>query len=157
LVGAVLGVMVGGSCRGSSDDEMSRSAQIYLAVIEAVLAHEPAAPRDELPVVYVVPVGESHIPAAVQADLADVLHEEADLRFADQRSEAVLVDEERMPVRDSGVLIAIGEVPESGEPVDVDVEVYRSVDDSSTSAFTFARRSSQWTVTSSSVLASEPD
>jgi hypothetical protein len=147
-------VVVAASCDGPADEEMSREAQIYLAAVRQVIAEQapPASGDDELPVVYVVPVGESDIGATVQAEVAGELREQAEVRFADDRSEAVLEDDEGMPVRDEGTLIAIDEVPAEGEPIDVEVEVYRSAADSSKVVFTFAPRSSQWAVTSTSVL-----
>jgi hypothetical protein len=141
------------SCDGPADDEMSREAQIYLAAVSEVVAdHVPTSTDDELPVVYVVPVGASEIDATVQAEVAGELRDLADVRFADERSEAVEEDEDGMPVRDDGTLVAIGEVPTEGEPINVEIEVYRSAEDSSHFVFTFASRSSQWVVTSTSVL-----
>jgi hypothetical protein len=150
----VVVVAIGASCDGPADEEMSREAQIYLAAVAEVVAEQvpPTSDDDELPVVYVAPVGESDIDATVQAEVAGELRDEADVRFADDRSEAVLEDEAGMPVRDEGMLIAIDEVPAEGDPVDVEVEVYRSADDSSKMLFTFAPRSSQWAVTSTSIL-----
>jgi hypothetical protein len=151
LAGAVVAALA--SCDGPADDEMSREAQIYLAAVSEVIAEQvPTSTDDELPVVYVVPVGESEIDATVQAEVAGELHDLADVRFADERSEAVEEDEDDMPVRDDGTLVAIGEVPPEGEPIDVEIEVYRSAEDSSHFVFTFAPRSSQWVVTSTSVL-----
>ena len=124
-----------------------------MATIRDVVADLP--PREDpevVPVVYVVGVGESAIPADVQAEVAAELDGDVDIRFADERSEALLEDEEKVPVRDEGVLIAIGELPEGTYPVDLPVEIYRSEDDWSKVILTLARRSSQWTVTSSSVV-----
>jgi hypothetical protein len=141
------------ACDGPADEEMSREAQIYLAAVSEVIAEQvPTSTDDELPVVYVVSVGESEIDATVQADVAGELRDLADVRFADERSEAVEEDEDGMPVRDDGTLVAIEEVPAEGEPIEVEVEVYRSAEDSSHFVFTFAPRSSQWVVTSTSVL-----
>jgi hypothetical protein len=149
---AVTAVAVAG-CGSSSDAEDSRPADVFVATIERVLADEtPSSETDELPVVYVVPLGEDEIDATVQADVASELHEVADVRFADERSEALDEDEPGKPVLDDGVLIAIGDVAERGNPVEVEVEVYRSEEDSSSLLFTVSRRSSQWTVTSTSVV-----
>jgi hypothetical protein len=153
LAGAAFAVTLGAGCGGPSDAEESRPVEVYVATIQRVLADEsPTAGTDELPVVYVVPLGDSDIDAAVQAEVASELRDVADVRFADERSEALDEDEPGMPVRDSGVLIAVGDVAEEGQQVDVEVEVYRSDDDWSTRVFTFSRRSSQWTVTSTSVI-----
>lgn len=132
---------------------MSRDAQVYLATIRDVLDDQPPPEDPEiLPVVYVVAVGEKAIPADVQAEVAAALDEEADIRFADQREEAVLEDEDHLPVRDEGVLVAFGAVAAEREPVDVEVEIYRSEEDWSKVVLTVGRQSSQWIVTSSSVV-----
>jgi hypothetical protein len=151
-----LGGAVGGGCGGSGEDGVSRDAQMYVVAIRDVLAGQPPpADAEVLPVVYVVGVGETGIPADVQAEVAVELDDDADIRFADKREEAVLEDEEHAPVRDHGVLIAVGELPgdETADTVKVDVDVYRSDQDSSSFVLTIARRSSQWAVTSSSSLA----
>jgi hypothetical protein len=140
-------------CDGAKEQELSRDAQVYVATIRDVLAGDP--PRDEaepLPVVYVVGVGEEKIAAGVQADVAQALDEDAEIRFADKREEALLEDQEDAPVRDKGVLVAVGAVPPDVDPVDVHVEIYRSEVDSSKVVLTIGKRSSQWTVTSESVV-----
>jgi hypothetical protein len=142
-------------CDGAKKDEWSRDAQVYVATIRDVLAAEP--PRDEtapLPVVYVVGVGEEKIAAGVQADVAQALDEDAEIRFADKREEALLEDQEDVPVRDEGVLVAVGAVPPDVNPVEVRVEIYRSEVDWSKVVLTIGNTSSQWTVTSESVVPS---
>ena len=143
-------------CDGSARDEMSRDAQVYVVTIREVVAEEPPpADPDVLPVVYVIGVGEEDIAADIQADVAAELKDEVDVRFADARAEAVLADDDEVPVRDHGVLVAIGALaPESDEDaVDVEVEIYRSEADWSRVVVTVGRRSSsQWTVTSTSVV-----
>jgi len=140
-------------CDGTKKEESSRDAQVYVAAIRDVLEAEP--PREEaapLPVVYVVGVGEEKIPPSVQADVAQALDKDAEIRFADKREEALLKDREDVPVRDEGVLVAIGVVPPDVDPVEVPVEIYRSEVDSSKVVLTIGMRSSQWTVTSESVV-----
>jgi hypothetical protein len=156
LVVALSGA-VGAGCGGSAEDGVSRDAQLYVAAIREVLAVQPPPPEpDVLPVVFVVGVGETKIPAEVQAEVAVELDDYADIRFADARDEAILEDQEHAPVRDEGVLLAVGELPggddEQMDTALVDVEVYRSDQDSSSVVLTIARRSSHWAVTSSSVL-----
>lgn len=147
-----LGSVVGAGCDGSGGGEVSRDAQVYVATIREVLAEQPQPDPDVLPVVYIVGVGETKIPADVQAEVAVELDDDADIRFADKRDEAVLENEDHVPVRDHGVLIAVGELPPDVDPVNLDVEVYRSDQDSSKVVLTIARGSSRWTVTSSSLL-----
>lgn len=153
VLAAVLGSVAGAGCGGSGEKGVSRDAQVYVATIRDILAEQPApAEPDVLPVVFVVGVGETKIPADVQAQVAVELDDDADIRFADQRSEAMLENEEHVPVRDEGLLLAVGELLPDTDPVNLDVEVYRSDEDWSKVVLTVARGSSQWTVTSSSVL-----
>ena len=152
--GVALAALAGASCDRQSGDGMSPAAQVYVAAIRDVLVASNRRPQDPdvLPVVYVLPVGESTIAADVQAAVVGELRDETEVRFADERSEALVEDAEHMPVRDDGVLLAVGELDPDGDPVASEVEVYRSDDDWSKALLTFAERSSHWTVTSSSVL-----
>ena len=143
----------GAACNGQSD-ELSREAQVYAATIREVVRHQPPPPDDPdaLPVVYVVAVGETTIPADVQAEVASELRDEAEVQFADERDEAVDEDVEDAPVLDNGVLIAVGELSPDADRVSMEVEVYRSERDVSKAVFNFAAGSSNWAVTSSSLL-----
>jgi hypothetical protein len=153
-VGAVvLAALAIVGCGGSTKDEISRDAQVYVATIRDVLAEQPPAePPDVLPVVYVVGVGEERIPAGVQAEVAAALDEDAEIRFADKREEALQSDKEHVPVRDDGLLVAVGEVAPDVDPVVVHVEIYRSEADWSRVVLTIGKQSSQWTVTAESVV-----
>lgn len=145
------GIVAG--CDDPTNNRTSRDAQVYVATIRDVLADQPPPPKpDVLPVVYVVGDGETKIPADVQAEVAADLDDDAEIRFADERVEALLEDEQHRPVRDDGVLMVVGALPTEAGPIDVDVEVYRSDADWSRLVLTVARGSSDWTVTSTSVL-----
>lgn len=153
FLAVTLGSVAAAGCGGAGDEGASRDADVYIATIRDVLAEQPPpAEPDVRPVVYVVGVGETKIPADVQAEVAAELDDDADIRFADQRSEAMLEKEEHAPVRDHGVLVTVGELAPDSDPVELDVEVYRSEEDWSKVVLTLAGGSSQWTVTSSSVL-----
>ena len=153
---AGVGAAVQTGCSGSAGDAVSRDAQVYVATIRDVLAEQPPPEEpDVLPLVYVVGVGEHDIPADVQAEVLGELDGDADIKFADQRSDVVLENDEEAPVRDDGVLIAVGDLPQDVDPVELNVEIYRSEEEWSKVVLTVERRSSQWTVTSSSVLPAE--
>jgi hypothetical protein len=132
---------------------VSREGHVIIATVRDVLTEQPPpADPDDLPVVFVVGVGEHEIGADVQAEVTRELDEDAVVRFADERDEAVEEDEAHVPVIDAGVLLVLGEVPGEGDTVEVAVEVYRSDQDWSRRVLTIASGPSQWTVTSSSVL-----
>lgn len=151
----LVALLLVGCDTSAGTNDATQDAQVYVATIRDVLREQPEPdPPDALPVVYVVGVGEQKIAARVQAQVASELDEVAEIRFADQRSEAVLQDEEEEPVRNKGVLVAVGPIDSDDERVDVEVEVYRSTADSSKRVLTLGMRSSQWTVTSESVVPS---
>lgn len=146
-------------CDSGGEALPSRTAQVYLAAIRhAVEASPPTTEPGALPVVYVVGVGEAAIAAGVQAEVAALLRDENDVRFADERAQAILADEQRAPVRDQGTLVAVGEVPPDSEPVtaiDVEVEVYRTDADRSKAVLTVEERADRWSITSSSLLTTD--
>ena len=152
-VAAVAVVGAGMACDSSRTGEVSRDGQVIIATIRDVLSEQPPpADPDDLPVVFVVGVGEQAIAADVQAEVLRELDEDAHVRFADERDEAVDEGEAHVPVIDAGVLLVLGEVADSGATVEVVVEVYRSDQDWSRRVLTIASGPSQWTVTSASVL-----
>lgn len=152
-VAAVAVVGAGAGCDSTDAGDVSRDGHILIATIRVVLDEQPPpAETDELPVVFVVGVGEEDISADVQAEVLRELDDDAVVRFADERDEAVDEDEAHLPVRDAGVLLVVGELTDDGAAVELVVEVYRSDQDWSRRVLTIASGPSQWTVTSSSVL-----
>ena len=148
-------VGAGAGCDSPNDDEVSRDGHVYIAAIREVLTEQPPPPEpDELPVVFVVGIGEEDIAADVQAEVLRALDDDAVVRFADERAEAVAEDEPDVPVLDAGVLLVVGEIAGDDDAieVEVDIEVYRSDQDWSKRVLTIASGPSQWTVTSSSEL-----
>lgn len=152
-LGAV--VVAAAGCQDPDADAGAKPADVYILLVRQALDTLPAPEDPDVkPVVYVVGVGEHEIGATVQADVAEELRKEADIRFADEREEALEEDEDGVPVRDDGVLLAIGEVPEELDArFDVEVEIYRSEAEGSIRVLTLADRSGGLTVTSSTVVA----
>jgi hypothetical protein len=150
-------LVLAGCPGGDDDDPTGGQAAVYtLLVLEALRDLPPTTDPDALPVVYVVSVGEDPIAAKVQADVAGDLRDDADIKFADHRDEAVMADDEGAPVRDGGLLVAVSGMPDDPRgPFDVDVELYRSDDDRVERVMTIDAASAGWTVTSTSVV--EPD
>lgn len=149
LVVAIATVVV--ACDQNDDAAGSRQVDVLVVAIRDVVGDQPAANSGEtLPVVYVVGVGEHEVAATVQSDVAAELHDEVDVRFADERDEAIESEEVDQPVPDSGVLLMVGDIPEDGNSIDVSIEIYRSERDGSTVVFSFAERASTWVVTATS-------
>lgn len=139
-----------GSTLPANDD-----AAIVTAAVRAVSrAGVPADDPDRTPVVYVVSVAEGGISAGVQADVVSQLRDEVDVRFADERTEAIEESDPAAPVPDEGVLVVLGDIADTGRPVVVTVEIYRNADEWSKSLFTFAPATSPadgaWEVTATS-------
>ena len=86
-------------------------------------------------IVYVAPESgtaiDSQAQASVVAEMADMT-DQVTVRFADVREDALDTEAPELPVKDAGVLLIVGAVTQGPPPVDVDVDVYRSVDDQTT-------------------------
>jgi hypothetical protein len=133
-----------------SPDGAGRDAVVIEQVIRVVLddlSHDP----DVIPVVYVVGA-EAAIPIDVQAPVAAALLDEVDVRFADERAEALDDSIEDAPVRDGGVLLVVGKVPQEGRQVDVVAERYRTSADVENIVVSLRWRDPSWSVTSTSVV-----
>jgi hypothetical protein len=141
-------------------DEKSQSpiAQVLTAIVrDAADQLPPGDDPEDLPVVYVISGTDASLPSTAQAAVANAVNGEIDVRFADGRDEAVDDSKPGVPVRDQGGLVAVGHLSEeeleNGEPVEIDVELYRSEGQFSWRRLTFASSSDgTWSVTTSSVL-----
>ena len=119
------------ACEGSiGDGDDAVAVEVLTTVVGSVVAGlPPGEDPDARPVVYVLGIGEDGIAAAVQADVAETLVDDVDVRFADERSEALDSGDPAEPVHDGGVLVAVGDIPDSSGDVDVIVEIYRDAHD----------------------------
>jgi hypothetical protein len=121
---AVFAACAGGG--GATSQAEARVASVYRAVILA-LADGHAAGK-ELPVVFVAPRPDAKpIPLTVQAAVVDDLSGEVAVRFVDDGDESIDGTVAGRPVKE-GVLLRLGPVA-AGDPVDVTVELYRTVTD----------------------------
>jgi hypothetical protein len=148
---------------GGNEPAMVVPNEVYRAVIEWQLARDAAddggqpttatSEKPELPVVYVVMADGSQVGASVQAAVAHGTVDEAVVRFADSRDEALETDDEHQPVRDDGVLLSITPVdPEPARLRNVEVEVYRSVGDDTRWTLSIGATPDGGRVTTSSLL-----
>ncbi len=135
--------------------------EVYVAVIRWQLARqEPSSqgsdPSDsvagELPVLYIAAADGTAIDAKVQARVAAATTDEAKVRFADSRDEALDLDLETEPVRDVGVLLSIAGVePEASRQTSTEVIVYRSTADQQTFLLTVSAAGDGASITSSTL------
>jgi len=151
---AALALVIVSACDGGGDDELSGSARIYIAAVRSVAERMPvdAEDREKLPVVYVVSNDAEPIAADVQAEVANALDKDADVRFADARVEALDLEKPHEPVRGEGRLLTVGRIEDDADVVDLQVEIYRSDEEWSRGVVTLERSAEDWAVTSSSIV-----
>lgn len=86
-------------------------------------------------IVYVAPESGKAINPQAQASVVKEMSDMSDIvtvRFADVRDDALQSDIDALPVKDDGVLLLVGEVPNHAAPVDVQVAVYHDSQDTHT-------------------------
>lgn len=132
----------------TEQDPVDRQVDIYAEVLRAVVVDaDPAFAEAGPPVVYVAARGgEEPINVDVQAGVVVELEEWTTIRFVDTVEEAVDVDAEGAPVRDDGVLVGLGPVPEEGRIVDVYADRYEGPDRTVVFEVTVRRTSDGWSV-----------
>ena len=132
------------SCTDLSPSK-ERASDVYVTVIRW-FAEQNAG---EAPLkVFVEPRGEgSSINVDVQAEVVTAVEDVAAVRFIDARDEALVDNGEGvLIVRDNGVLIAFGPVP--NDAADVTLELDQYVDETTVRTFRFAlsRSGGQWVI-----------
>ena len=133
-------LLVGTSIACSSDDDSADGnvdgAAAVTALVNWAADELPTVENDkgevELPVVYVTAQDGDTMDAGLQASVVERTNETAVVRFADDRGEAIDETSELDAVRDGGVMLVVGDVPEPAPTLDIEVEWYESVDESST-------------------------
>jgi hypothetical protein len=133
-------VVIGSLCSCASDDGGSAATVDGAAAVTALVnwaADElPAVENEdgevELPVVYVTAQNGDTMDAGLQASVVEHTAETANVRFADDRVQAIDETSDIDAVRDGGVMLVVGEMPEPAQTLAVDVEWYESLDESST-------------------------
>ncbi len=82
-----------------------------------------------LPVIFVVAGDGTTIDVGVQADVAGATVDWATVRFADRAADAFDPDVEGEPVRDDGVMLLVGPIPEPARTIELDVVRYIALDE----------------------------
>jgi hypothetical protein len=152
-VGAILMTLV--ACTTADDDPREgdgREAAVYESVLVWMLDEEPQRASDDVSderagwTMYVTSRHEEPIGVDVQAFIVEALDDRVDVRFIDERTEAVEDGDERQPVREDGILVGLGAVPPEGDSVDVYVDRYREIDDIQAFDVAVRRRGDTWEV-----------
>lgn len=138
----------GGSA--APQDPNARLTDIYVATIRTVVAHErPDITTEEPvdPVVFVSPREGVDIGLDVQAGVVVALEDWATIRFIDEITEAIEPNEPDGTVRDGGMLIGLGPVPDGAAHVVVGADRYERADEMTVFELQVQRRSGTWSVT----------
>jgi len=123
-----------------SDSDTASPGQVdqsgaYTAIVEWQAGEQEPVVNDDgtvkLPVIYVVAADGATIDVGVQASVAAAAVDIADVRFADESSEAFDSKIEGEPVIDQGVMLLVGAIPDPARAIDVELLRYLSVEASS--------------------------
>lgn len=134
----------------AADDPNQRLIEIYSATIKTVAVHDHPdfTDTDALDtVVYVVPRDDVEIPIDVQLGVVLELEEWATIRFIDELEEAIDTGAPNEPVRDEGILVGVGQVPDGTATVEVIADRYEHADALIAFELTLERRGGDWAVT----------
>lgn len=111
----------------------------YGAVVRWVVSDQlPARIDDTPPIIYIVTEDGSAISAGTQAAVARDTVDDATVRFADDRDDALEVDTDLQPVKDGGVLVTV-------TPIDQDEHF--SVEHMQLSLYGDAEHTTDWELT----------
>ncbi len=108
-----IGMVTGGFACADDVPEVSPVGEIYGAVLAALVAEQPVATTapGAMPVVYVAPLDKRYrIGLGDQAEVLERLRLVVDVRFVDDRAEAIDDKRPERPVRDGAVLVELGPV-----------------------------------------------
>lgn len=141
----VLALLLLGCGGGTEVDETARDAAIYELVIVDVVERSGVVLGDaeDLPVMFIEAFDADGIALEVQVEVVSNFSEQYEIRFIDDRDEAVDADVDGLPVRSNSFLIGLGPIVVDGT-VDVRSEVYRSADSVSAYRYALARRGRTW-------------
>lgn len=126
---AALGLLSG--CVDSNEtDDSAPDAAIYRSIILDVVDRSGIEldGAEQPPVLFVEALGPDEIPLRVQVDVIGGLIEQYEIRFIDDRDEAVEIDLPALPVRAGSLLIGLGGI-DVDETAEVRTELYLRIDD----------------------------
>jgi len=132
----VAAMVMSAGCGSDEPDQKAASVStdaVLIALVDWAVESDPppTTTGDEPPVVYITASNGDTIDAAAQASVVAATADDATVRFADERSEAIDDQSDDQRVHDDGVLLVVGELPADVPLSDVTVERYRDLDDTS--------------------------
>lgn len=142
----VAGVLIG--CVNNTDgDNTARNAAVYRSVIADVIDRSGVVldSEEDSPVVFIEAFDADGISLEVQVEVVSSFVEQYEIRFIDDRDEAIAMDLTGLPVRANSLLIGLGPIVLDGT-VDVRSELYLSTDAVSAYRYTLAGRDDGWPI-----------
>ena len=139
-----------------ADESPAPGADTYAAAIASVLdvpAEPPAEAPDPLPIVYVVPIGES-MRIQNQASVIDSLTASHDVRFVDDLAAAVDSKLPGRPPRDDAIVLGLGRI-DAEPPHLLRIEQYHTDVDIDATLLTLAYVVDHWVVTTAESVPAE--
>lgn len=149
LIAASVALVFFGCSESTPAEGNARDAAVVEQVVRSVVATVPVD-DEAIPVAYVLGA-DGTMAIEVQAAVAAALVDEVDVRFADERSQAIDDSTDALAVRDDGVLVVVGTIPAQGRVIDVEAERYLSADDYDRLVLSLRFSDPDWAVTSTSV------
>jgi hypothetical protein len=134
-VAALLAVLTIAACGGDDDtpsDVVGSADAITAAVAWQADEQEPVVDDNgetRLPVIFLVSEDGATIDVGVQAEVAAATVDWATVRFADKTADTFDPGLDGEPVRDQGVMLLLGPIPEPARSVDLALVRYYAVDD----------------------------
>lgn len=143
---ALAGVLIG--CASDTEvDDTARNAAIYGSVIADVVDRSGVAleSSDDLPVLFIEAFEADGISLEVQVEVVTSFIEQYEIRFIDDRDEALEDDLADLPVRSNSVLIGLGPIVLDGT-ADVRSERYLTTQAVSAYRYTLSGRDDSWSI-----------
>jgi len=141
---ALANVLTG--CTGSTEvDNTARNAAVYQSVILDVVDQSGVEldSTEELPTLFIEAFDADGIALQVQVEVVNNLIEHYDVRFIDDREEAIAMELADLPVRENSLLIGLGPLVHNGF-IDIRTELYLSLNTVSAYRYTLAGSDDLW-------------
>jgi hypothetical protein len=143
--GFTLALVLSGCASNTDADNTLRDAAVYRSVIVDVVDRS-AVDLDssgELPTLFIETFDADGVALEVQVEIVNDLIEQYEVRFIDDREEAIEMDLAELPVRSNGLLIGLGPIVHNGA-IDVRTELYLSANEIRAYRYTLAGRDDRW-------------
>jgi hypothetical protein len=143
---ALASVLIG--CGSDSElQDTDRDVAIYRSIIADVADRSDLGPNDseDLPLLFIESFGADGIGLEVQVEVVASFIEQYEIRFIDDREEAIEIDLPGLPVRPNSLFLGLGPIVLDGT-ADIRSERYLSTDAISAYRYSLAGRGASWSI-----------